>query len=138
LEGRAGVGQGNGADPGLGQETLAMEPLAGLTRVELDKDDPAAALGYVEHILSHLASGGNLEGTEEPMRVYLSVHLTLVKNRDPRADQVLEDAHSLLSEQISKIPGQAHREMFIQNVPWRRQIEDLWQQKQAMKQQDIR
>lgn len=119
----------------LGQEILAMEPRTGLAQVELGQDDPGAALTYVEHILSHLAEGGNLEGTDEPLRIYLTVYLTLVRNRDPRADQVLEDAHTLLEEQVSKIQEQAHKEMFVQNVPWRRQIEDLWQQNKTSKKQ---
>jgi len=121
----------------FGQKTLAMEPLAGLAQVKLDKDNPAAALKYVEFILSHLAEGGDLEGTEEPLRIYLTLYLTLVTNRDPRADQVLEDAHSLLSEQVGKIQEQTYKEMFIQNVPWRRQIEEIWQQGQTKKQQGI-
>jgi tetratricopeptide (TPR) repeat protein len=119
----------------LNQTTLALEPLAGLAQVELDKNKPAAALVYVENILSHLADGGNLEGTEEPLRIYLIVYQTLVANHDPRASQVLKDAYSLLSKQVGKIQGQAHKEMFIQNVPWRREIEELWQQIQASKKQ---
>jgi predicted ATPase/class 3 adenylate cyclase len=115
----------------LNQQTLALEPLAGLARVELEKGDPATALMHVERILSHLAAGGNFKGTEEPLRIYLTVYLSLVTNHDARAGQVLEDAHTLLSEQVSKIQEQVHKKMFIQNVPWRRRIEDLWQQKSA-------
>jgi hypothetical protein len=114
-----------------------MEPLAGLAQVELDKDDPVAALGYVENILTYLAEGGTLEGTDEPLRVYLIGYLALVKNRDPRADQLLEDAHFLLRKQVDKIQEQPHKEMFIQNVPWRRQIEELWQQKHSTEKRGI-
>ena len=41
----------------LNQQTLALEPLAGLAQVELEKGDPATALMHVERILSHLAAG---------------------------------------------------------------------------------
>jgi tetratricopeptide (TPR) repeat protein len=58
----------------LGQRTLAMELLAGLAQAELGKNDSAAALSYVEDILSHLGAGGNLEGTEEPLRIYLTIY----------------------------------------------------------------
>ena len=119
------------------QQNLAMELLAALAQVELDKNDPAAALKFVENILLHLTNGGNLEGTEEPLRVYLTVYLTLLENHDPRADQILKDAHSRLREQVGKIQEQRYREMFIQNVPWRRQIDKLWHQAQGKKQQDI-
>ena len=107
-----------------------MESLAGLAQVELVKNNPAVALAFVEKILSNLKEGGNLEGTEEPLRVYLIVYLTLVKNQDMRASQVLEDAHSLLRDLVSKIKEQSHKKMFIQNVPWRREIEGLWLQNQ--------
>ena len=112
------------------QQSLAMEPLAGLAQVELDKDNLEAALSHVEYILSHLIEGGNLEGTEEPLRIYLIVYLVLVKNHDPRADKVLKDAYSSLREQVRKNKEQTHQEMFIQNVPWRREIEKLWLQNQ--------
>jgi hypothetical protein len=120
----------------FGQESLTMEPLAGLAQVELDKDNPAAALTLAEKVLSYLTEGGTLEGTEEPLRIYLTIYLTLVKNHDPRANQVLQDAHSLLKEQVSKITLQTHKETFLQNVPWRREIEEHWQQNQASKKQD--
>ena len=119
----------------FGQLSLSMEPLAGLAQVELEKDNPAVALTFVENVLSYLTEGGNLEGTEEPLRIYLTVYLTLVKNYDPRANQVLQDVHSLLKEQVGKITVQTHKETFLQNVPWRREIEEHWQQNQASKKQ---
>jgi predicted ATPase len=115
----------------LGETALAMEPLAGLAQVELDNSDSAGALGYVQIILSHLEGGGSLEGTEEPLRIYLTIYLTLVANRDHRAELVLENAYSVLQKHVSSIQGQANQEMFVQNVPWRRQINTLWMQKQA-------
>lgn len=121
----------------LEQHSLAMEPLAGMAQVELTKGNVAAALIFVKEILLHLTEGGNLEGTEEPLRIYLTVYLTLVKNHDPHANQVLKDAHSLLREQAMKIKEQTHKDMFIQNVPWRREIEEHWQQSQAKKKQDF-
>jgi predicted ATPase/class 3 adenylate cyclase len=117
----------------MGQKTLAMEPLAGLAQIELDKDNLVTALMYVEKILLHLAEGGSLEGTEEPLRVYLSVYLTLIANRDPRAAQILEAAYALLQAQVDRIQDQTGKKMYVQNVPWRRQIEEIWQQKQASK-----
>ena len=115
------------------QQSLAMEPLAGLARAELNKGNLEAALSHVENILSHLAEGGNLEGTEEPLRIYLIVYLALVKNHDSRADKVLKDAYSSLREQVRKIKEQTHQDMFVQNVPWRREIEELWLQNQKIK-----
>jgi hypothetical protein len=51
-----------------------------------------------------------------------------------RAVRVFEDAHSF--EQTGWQQDQTHKEMFIQKVPWRRQIDELWQQDQEKKQQE--
>jgi predicted ATPase/class 3 adenylate cyclase len=118
----------------LGQQTLAMEPLAGLAQVEMDQDQLSAALDYIENIISYLKEGGSLEGTEEPLRIYLTIYLAFLKNHDSRAKGVLEDAYALLKEQAQKIQEKTPREMFIQNVPWRRQIAELWQRNQGKKQ----
>jgi tetratricopeptide (TPR) repeat protein len=120
----------------LEQNTLAMEPLAGLAQVELDRDHPAAALVFTDRILSYQAEGGNLEGTEEPLRIYLTVYLTLMANQDPRAGEVLDHAHFQLMEQVGKIQVQADKDIFINNVPWRRKIEELWRQKQSANQRE--
>jgi len=120
----------------LGQQTLALEPLAGLAQVYLKKNNLTGAFTYAERILLHLANGDTLEGTEEPLRIYLTIYLTLAKHHDPRTEQILEDAHALLNEQVGKIQEKTHKEMFVQNVPWRRQIDELWQQNQARNQQD--
>ena len=110
----------------LEQFPLAMEPLAGTAQVALEQGKTATALSQVEEILSHFASGGNLEGTDEPLRVYLTVYKVLIANRDPRADQILENAHTLLSKQVNMIREQTDKKMYIQNVPWRREIEEHW------------
>jgi tetratricopeptide (TPR) repeat protein len=115
----------------LGQQSLAMEPIAGLAQVELSQDNPVIALQLIEKILSHLTKGDNLEGTEEPLRIYLTIYLTLMKNHDPRANKILENAYSLLQDQVSKIKDQTLKDMFIQNVPWRREIEEHWRQNQV-------
>jgi predicted ATPase/class 3 adenylate cyclase len=114
----------------LEQQSLAMEPLAGLAQTALEEGNSVTALSNVENILSHFTNGGNLDGTEEPLRVYLIVYLTLIANHDPRAGQILEDAHSLLEEHVSRIQDPSNKKMYVNNVPWRRQIEELWEQKQ--------
>ena len=120
----------------LEQYSLSMETLAGLAQVELQSGNLANALSHAEKILKHLTDGGNLEGTEEPLRIYHSVYQVLTENGDPRADKVLENAYSILKEQASKIHEQAYKDIFIQNVPWRREIEKIWMKNQAEKKQD--
>ncbi|HVN15707.1 MAG TPA: tetratricopeptide repeat protein [Anaerolineales bacterium] len=115
----------------LEQLSLATEPLAGLAQAALAKGDAILALKYTEEILSHLNQGGNLDGVEEPIRVYWSVYQTLLANRDPRADAVLENACSLLQEQIERFQNEEDKEMYVKNVPWRNGIMTAWLQKQA-------
>lgn len=119
----------------LDQHSLVMESLAALAHVELEKNDSVSALEYIEEILSHLGSSGNLDGAEEPLRIYLTVYDTLAANLDPRADQILKEANTVLQKQVARIQGKTNREMFVNNVPWRRKIHEIWQQRQK-KQQD--
>jgi predicted ATPase/class 3 adenylate cyclase len=117
----------------LNQKSLAMEPIAGLAQVEMNRGETVVALLYIEHILSHFASGGNLDGTEEPLRVYLTAYKLLAANRDSRADQLLDIAHALLQKQVNKIKDRINKKMYVQNVPWRKEIEELWLQNQKIK-----
>ena len=107
----------------LGQPNMATEPIAGLIETALALDDAAAAMQGVETILTHLASGGTLEGTEEPLRIYYSCYLALKKNKDPRSSDMLGKAIELLDSQVSKLRDEKSRQMFVKNVPWRLAIQ---------------
>ena len=106
---------------GLGQAHLATEALAGLARVALAQDDPEQALAHVEEILSFL-KGNTLDGTDEPLRVYLTCYRVLHTNQDPRAQVLLTTAHSLLQQHAAKIEDEALRRSFLENVPANREI----------------
>ena len=114
----------------LGQESLAFEPAAGLIQVALETDDLATASSETEEILQHLENGGSFEGTEEPLRIYLACYRALEKLRDPRSPEVLHGAVELLETQVSKLPDTEASWMFIQNVPYRRDIQDAWKKLQ--------
>ncbi len=105
----------------MGQRHLAPEPLAGLSRVALNQDDPAAALAYVEEILGHLDTG-SVDGTDEPLRIYLTCYQVLRTNDDPRAEKVLDTAHRLLQGRAAKIDDEELRRSFLVNVAAHREI----------------
>ncbi len=111
----------------LEQPNLAMEPLAGLARCELAREDVTAALRHVEGIFTHLDGGGNLDGTDEPMRVYLTVYDVLHSARDPRAMKVLREAWDILQERASKIKDAALRLTFLEKVPYHKGIQAAWE-----------
>jgi DNA-binding SARP family transcriptional activator len=105
----------------LGQQHQAMEAVAGLARVALASDDLVQAGSYVEEILSHLESR-TLEGTKQPLLVYLTCYRVLQANTDPRATAVLEDAHRLLHEIADKMTDGEMRQAYLTKVAAHREI----------------
>ncbi|MEO8356136.1 MAG: AAA family ATPase [Chloroflexota bacterium] len=107
----------------LGQSALSMEPMAGLVEVGLRTNDLELASGVAEKILTHLNSGGTLNGTDEPLRVYFNCCQLLEQKQDPRFAQVLQAAIHILEEQLSKFKDERARKMYVENVPWRRALQ---------------
>jgi hypothetical protein len=58
--------------------------------------------------------------------VYLACYEVLERLEDPRALQILDKAKQLLESQVSNIDDEQARRMYIDNVPWRRAIEQAW------------
>jgi adenylate cyclase len=115
----------------MGQRHLAPEPLAGLARVALAQGGLAQAGTYVDEILAHLetgapGSGHPLDGTDEPICIYLTCYRVLRANSDPRAKQVLEEAHSLLQERAAEIDDDDLRHSYLENVTANRELVAEW------------
>ncbi|MBU1877991.1 MAG: tetratricopeptide repeat protein, partial [Chloroflexi bacterium] len=106
-----------------GEHHLVMEAVAGKARVCLAQGDLAGAQAQVDKILGYLdQEGGTLDGTEEPLRVYLTCYRVLQAQQDPRARAILQTAHRLLQERASRITDEALRRSFLENVPAHREI----------------
>jgi predicted ATPase/class 3 adenylate cyclase len=114
----------------LGAPHMSPDPLAGLARVALARGKMVQALAHVEEILSYLEAHPTLDGTEEPLRVYLTCYRVLRANGDPRARSILDAAHSLLQEWVAKIEDQALRRSFLENVAAHREIIAEWEGRQ--------
>jgi hypothetical protein len=123
----------------LGLTNLSLEPLAGLARVAsaqgtrqeadsvpADEGTLAQAQGYVEEILAYLEGGGSAEGTDEPLRIYLTCYQVLKANHDPRAQNLLTIAHELLQERAANILDAGAQRSFLENVPYHRAILDAF------------
>lgn len=104
---------------------FATEPQAGLARVALAAGAIEEALRHVEAILLQ-TQAGPLEGTEEPLRVYLTCYRVLQAVQDARAGSILKAAHTLLHQRASSIPDETTRQMFLNNVPYHRELETAW------------
>jgi tetratricopeptide (TPR) repeat protein len=100
----------------MGIVNAALEPQAGLARVHLATGDLARALELVEGILDHLENG-TLEGTEQPLLVYLTCYRVLQAAGDTRAQAVLEEGYRLLQEIAGKLTDPELRQSFLENVP---------------------
>jgi predicted ATPase/class 3 adenylate cyclase len=111
----------------LDQPQLALGGKAGLARAAVAKGDLNRAAAYVHEILSYLAEGGSLQGTWEPLRIYLTCYQVLRLVEDPQAEQMLETAFNLLQEQVSRIPDPEYRKCFLENVPWHLEIVSAWE-----------
>lgn len=105
----------------LEQPKIAMEPLAGLARLALNQGDLNQAQAYVENILRHLEHH-DLDGTEEPLRIYLTCYQVLRASQDPRADDILNAARHLLQTWAAEIDDETLRRSFLENVAAHREI----------------
>jgi class 3 adenylate cyclase/tetratricopeptide (TPR) repeat protein len=108
----------------LGQAALACEPRAGLARIALGQENLPAALAHISTLLDFLDGGGSLNGTEEPLRVFLTCYQVLQAAGDSRAAQILAAAYQHLSQQADKITNQDARRRFLENISYHRQILD--------------
>jgi class 3 adenylate cyclase/predicted ATPase len=104
------------------QAALEKEPLAGLIRVALARGDRSTAARYADEVASYLSAGGTLDGTEEPLRIYLACYNALAAEQDPRCGEILKSACGILNAQASKISVLSSRRRFIDNVSWRREL----------------
>jgi tetratricopeptide (TPR) repeat protein len=103
-----------------------IEPMAGLLQVALQMGNAAELKQWTGEVLTRMENGA-LEGAEEPLRVYHSCYEALLSMKDPRASTLLQEAARFLELQISKIPEQSARDMFVNNMPWRHAIWNAWE-----------
>lgn len=106
----------------LGQEFLAMGVVAGMARAAVAQDEIEAAVSHVSEILAYLDEGGSLKGTWEPLRLYLTCYQVLDLAGNPRAGEILQTAYQMLQEWAGRIPDEEARRMYLENVPWHREI----------------
>jgi predicted ATPase/class 3 adenylate cyclase len=117
----------------LGQSGRATEPQAGLARVALAQGDRMAALEHVEALLDYLDTG-SLDGAAEPLRVYLTCYTVLSATDDLRAATVLSTAYTLLHERAERIGEQDIQRLFLEQVPYHRELLAAYQAEQPQHQ----
>jgi class 3 adenylate cyclase/tetratricopeptide (TPR) repeat protein len=93
-----------------------QEVAAGFARLELQQGHLAAAMAEIEPILQFLDGGGDLDGTDEPLRIRLICFEGLRACGDVRATNVLTETYALLQQRAQAIPDEAVRNRFLNGV----------------------
>jgi len=97
------------------QPFMATEGEAGLARIAMQQDHLDEAMKYITHLLDFLKDH-SLDGTREPVRIYLACYQVLKANHDPRAVNILNIAHAFLMQRVEHIKDAQHRKSFLENV----------------------
>jgi predicted ATPase/class 3 adenylate cyclase len=111
----------------LEQSVLATEPAAGLARIALTRGDQINALKYVESVMTQLKLNDTLEGTDQPLRVYLNCYLTLHSAQDARAMDVLKTAYRLLNQRADGIADPSARKLFLEGISYNNELISIWE-----------
>jgi class 3 adenylate cyclase/tetratricopeptide (TPR) repeat protein len=104
-----------------GLRSKVDEASAGLARVALNCGDLGGALALVEAILTHLENA-TFGGADEPQRIFVTCYRVLRAAADRRVDGILSMALGLLHTRAAKIPDARSRQMFLEQVPYHREI----------------
>lgn len=102
------------------------DAIAGRARVAMAQGDVAAALKHVQGLLTHLAEGGTLRGTQWPRTIRLTCYEVLAQANDARAVAVLAAAHADLQARAATIDDAAVRHNFLTYIPVHRNIVAAW------------
>ncbi len=125
------------------QVNLLIEPQAGLARIFLINTDSTSALAHAEQVLNHIEAAQSsastnqqdqvgalpgLEGTHDPMWIYLVCCQVLSNAGDSRAVNLIRTAHELIQQQASKISDPDLHYSFLNNVKANQEIQSLYTQ----------
>jgi predicted ATPase/class 3 adenylate cyclase len=98
------------------------DALSGLVSVALAEGDLSRAQQFADEALRGLAKGYPWASILTGLRVYLACYRGLHASGDPRAQEVLEEAHRLLHARAETIDDPALRRSFLENVAVNREI----------------
>jgi len=102
---------------------LVAEARAGLLDAYLKMGNPTLAQIEMEQVLGYMDVDQTFQGAEEPSRILWTAYQALVEMKDLRATTVLQNAIQLLNTQASKLRSEDARRMYVEDVPWRRTIQ---------------
>lgn len=106
----------------LEQTKLAYEARAGLARVALAGENRPLAIHYIQPVVEYLRKGGELEGTDSPVGVFLTCIEVLSRVDAALADRLLEQAHEMIRLQAADIRDEEAKRSFLDQVVVNRAI----------------
>ena len=109
----------------IGRTTMPPEPIAGLARLALARDSVAEAMHLIADVVAHFDAGGTVDGTEDPLWIYLTCHQVLAAAGSSRAAEFLARAHEMLMQRAEPL-APAERATFLGNVPSHRAVVAAW------------
>jgi predicted ATPase len=113
------------AEPGF-----TYHALCGLAQAVLAQGDLAQAQGYAAEVLRGLSVSW-WSGYFLGLTPYQACYRVLRASEDPRAQEILDEAHRLLQTRADAIDDPALRRSYLENVPANREIVAAWQARDA-------
>jgi predicted ATPase len=109
-----------------GYTRVTADLLHGLARMALARADNAHALAEVEKILKLRETDPTLVNmSDAPMRVFATCYAVLQANHDPRAAELLQEAHKQLETYANRITDTHLKHLYLE-VPANWEILTLW------------
>ena len=105
----------------LGQKTRLMEAVSGSAYLDFKCERPEAAMEKVEEILAHFGDQ-QINGIEQPARIYLICYEILDQAKDPRALELIGRGYAHLQETTNAISDPVLQESFMQCVAENRAV----------------
>ena len=105
----------------MGLAYLAIETQTALVRLMLAQNKKAEAQTLVQEVINYLTDG-SIDGTEEPVRIYLTCYQALRTSNKAAAQKHLASALQLLQEQVEQLDDPAFRQAVLQNIPAHKEL----------------
>jgi tetratricopeptide (TPR) repeat protein len=117
----------------LDQPLLGTEPTAGLARTLLELGNLESAYQQVQTILPIMEQQKGLDGTDDPIRVYLACYRVLKAKNSCDAAKILEEAHDLILSKAKNIADPNTRQNFLEGISQHQEVLRAWQHHKANK-----
>jgi hypothetical protein len=105
----------------IGREMMMIETRAGMARVARASGQHAEALKHIEEVLAFFDRGMTVDGTEDPLQIYLTCFLVLDDAGSSRASEILQAGRTALLEQLQSLQP-SERDGVLSRVPSHREL----------------